>query len=199
MTANHMKTFHVLFVTGLLALTLRAAGIPSAETQIGSAVLAAPEDLRAGAAVLGYNDQGRLVTLRKGSNELVCLASDPKKEKFSVACYHRDLEPYMARGRELIAQGVTGKARNEVRWKEVTEGKLPFPRDPRTLYVLTGSGFDAASGKVTDPYLRWVIYMPYATPESTGLSTKPSPGAPWLMAPGTLGAHVMINPPKKKM
>ncbi len=194
-----MKKLHPLLLTGLLALKLGAAGVPSAQVQIASAVLAAPEDMRAGAAVLGYNEQGALVTLREGKNELICLASDPKKEKFSVACYHRDLEPYMARGRELLAQGVTGKARNEVRWKEVTEGKIPFPRDPRSLYVLTGSGFDPGTGKVLDSYLRWVIYMPYATPETTGLSTKPSDGAPWLMAPGTLGAHVMINPPKKKM
>ena len=32
--------------------------------------------------------------------------------------------------------------------------------------------------EVTDPYLRWVVYTPYATPESTGLSTTPGP-APW--------------------
>ena len=192
-----MKTSYLLFVAGLaLGRLCSAAEIPSPEAQIAAATLAAPEDLRAGAAVLGYNPQGALVKLREGKNELICLASDPKKEKFSAACYHRDLEPYMARGRELLAQGVTGHARNDVRWKEVTEGKLAFPRDPRGLYVLTGSGFDSATGKVKDAYLRWVIYMPYATPESTGLSTKASDNAPWLMAPGTLGAHVMINPKK---
>ena len=72
-----------------------------------------------------------------------------------------------------------------------------MPREPRTLYVLTGSGFDLSSGKVTDAYLRWVIYLPFATPESTGLSTKPGENAPWLMYPGTAGAHIMINPRKK--
>jgi hypothetical protein len=101
----------------------------------------------------------------------------------------------MARGRELLAQGVTGKARNDIRFKEVADGKLFLPREPRTLYVLTGKSVDA-SGKVADPYLRWVIYVPFATPESTGLSTKPSDGAPWLMAAGTMGAHIMINPRK---
>ena len=65
------------------------------------------------------------------------------------------------------------------------------------LYVLSGSGFDSASGKVADAYLRWVIYVPYATPESLGLSTKASDNAPWLMYPGTAGAHIMINPRKK--
>jgi hypothetical protein len=76
-------------------------------------------------------------------------------------------------------------------------GRWTMPREPRTLYVLTGTGFDAGAGKVTDAYLRWVIYVPFATPESTGLSTKPAENAPWLMYPGTAGAHIMINPSKK--
>lgn len=184
-------------VTVLLASTVVAAEIPSPEVQIAGAILAAPPELREGAAVLGYSPHGDLVRLREGKNELICLANDSSKSKFSVACYHRDLEPYMARGRELLAQKVTGQKRNDVRWKEVAEGKLSMPREPRTLYVLTGTGFDSSSGKVTDAYLRWVIYVPFATTETTGLSTKASDSAPWLMYPGTAGAHIMINPPKK--
>jgi hypothetical protein len=181
----------------LLASMAAAANVPPAEVQIAAAVLAAPADLREGAAVLGYNPQGELVKLREGKNELICLGNDPGKTTFSVACYHKDLEPYMARGRELAAQKLPGQKRNEIRWKEVADGKLSLPREPHTLYVLTGAGFDAGTGKVTDAYLRWVIYLPFATPESTGLSTEPSDGAPWLMYPGTAGAHIMINPPKK--
>jgi len=188
---------NALVLSLLTASILAAAEAPAPEVQIAAAVLAAPADLRDGAAVLGYNAQGDLVKLREGKNELICLASDPSKTAFSVACYHRELEPYMARGRELVAQKVTGQQRNDIRWKEVADGKLSMPREPRTLYVLTGTGYDASSGKVMDAYLRWVIYVPFATPESTGLSTKPSDNAPWLMSPGTVGAHIMINPPKK--
>jgi hypothetical protein len=188
---------NILYWTLVFSATLAAAEAPPRDTQIAAAILAAPAELREGAAVLGYNAKGDLVTLREGRNELICLASDPAKTAFSVACYHKELEPYMARGRELLAQKVTGQKRNDVRWKEVAEGKLSLPREPRTLYVLTGTGFDAATGKVADSYLRWVIYVPFATPESTGLSTKGSDGAPWLMSPGTAGAHIMINPPKK--
>lgn len=191
-----MKT-NIMCLTVFFASMLAAAEVPSPETQIAAAVLAAPGELREGAAVLGYNPKGELVTLREGKNELICLASDPAKSSFSVACYHRELEPYMARGRELLAQKVTGQRRNDVRWKEIADGKLSLPREPRTLYVLTGTGFDASSGKVTDSYLRWVIYVPFATPQSTGLSTKASDNAPWLMSAGTAGAHIMINPPKK--
>jgi len=187
----------MVFATVVCASMAMGADISSAQVQIGAAVLAAPAELRDGAAVLGYDAQGALVTLREGKNELICLATDPTKPTFSVACYHKDLEPFMARGRELLAQKVTGAKRNEVRFKEVEDGKLRMPREPRTLYVLTGKSYDAASGKVEDSYLRWVIYVPFATPESTGLSTKGSDSAPWLMSAGTAGAHIMINPPRK--
>jgi hypothetical protein len=101
----------------------------------------------------------------------------------------------MARGREL-AKTFKGKQRHEERWKEIDEGKVKMPKEPRALYVLTGTGYDAAKGQVTDSYLRYVVYTPYATTETTGLPTTAGPG-PWLMYPGTAGAHIMINPPKK--
>lgn len=171
---------------------------PSPDLQVAGAVLAAPEERRAGATVLGYDGKGALVALRKGSNELVCLADDPRAPGFSVACYHQDLEPYMARGRELRGQGVTNlRAINQARWKEVEGGSLKMPKEPRTLYVLTGKAFDPATG-VTDQYLRWVIYVPFATAEATGLATKPVENGPWLMDPGTPGAHIMITPARPK-
>ncbi len=187
----------MLFPMVVLASMAVAGEVPSPEVQISGAVLAAPEELRAGAAVLGYDAQGGRVMLRAGKNEMICLATDPTRTAFNVACYHKDLEPFMARGRELLAQKVTGAKRNEIRFKEIEDGKLPMPKAPRTLYVLTGKSYDPATGKVEDPYLRWVIYVPFATAESTGLSTKASEGAPWLMSPGTAGAHIMINPPKR--
>jgi hypothetical protein len=192
-----MKTKFVLPLLGLLSLGVASAlDVAPPADQIASALLAAPKERRAAATVLGYNAKGEVITLRKGTNDLICLADDPHDKSFSVACYHKDLEPFMARGRELAAQGVTGKQRHEMRAKEVQEGKVPMSREARMLYVLTGSGYDAAKGEVIDSYLRWVVYVPFATPESTGLSTTSGPG-PWLMYPGTAGAHIMINPPKK--
>lgn len=190
---NMTRVFPIVVFASMAA----AADVSSTQVQIAGAVLAAPAEMRAGAAVLGFDAQGGRVPIRAGRNELICLATDPTKSTFNVACYHKDLEPFMARGRELLAQKVTGARRNEIRFQEVADGKLPMPKEPRTLYVLTGAGYDAATGKVQDAYLRWVIYVPFATPESTGLSTKPSDSAPWLMASGTAGAHIMINPPKK--
>lgn len=188
--------FLLLILTTCSAIAQTA--VPSAEEQIAATILAAPEERRTGVGVLGYDAQGKLVTLRKGENELICLADKPGDERFSAACYHKDLEPFMARGRELEAQGIKGAERNEkYRWKEIKEGKLSMPKEPRMLYVLSGKGYDAASGKVIDGSVRWVIYVPFATAESTGLSTKSKRGEPWLMDAGTPGAHIMITPPAK--
>ena len=187
-----MKTAFCCLLVGVSTLLAKA---PLEADQIAAGVLAAPEERRAEAAVLGYDSEGKLVTLREGSNELICLADKPGDESFSVACYHKDLEPFMARGRELAAQGYEGKERHQIRWKDVDKGRVTMPREARVLYVLSGKGYDAAKGEVIEPYLRWVVYTAYATPESTGLPATPGPG-PWLMYPGTAGAHIMISPPK---
>ena len=167
---------------------------PSPEVQVAAADLAAPDAMRASATVLGWTNDGQVVTLRKGTGPLICLADDPRDEYWSVACYHRSLEPFMARGRELVRQGVTGKEREQARWNEIRDGKLNMPYGA-ILYVLGGKGYDPATGTVSEPHLRWVIYTPGATSASTGLPTKArGPGEPWLMFEGTPGAHIMISP-----
>jgi hypothetical protein len=179
------------------AAALASAVPPLAEQQIAAALLAAPEDRRDGAQVLGYGADGALTELRPGSNDLICLADRPGDDRFSVACYHASLEPFMRRGRELEAEGVTGEERMKRRYQEADAGTLAMPKSPATLHVLSGKGFDPASGKVIDGYLRWVVYTPWATPETTGLPLDPpSEGGPWLMFPGTAGAHIMISPPR---
>ena len=85
-----MRIFAVLPLTVLLCSSAEA---PSAEVQIAAAVLSAPEELRAGAAVLGYKPDGKLTTLREGKNQMVCLISDPAKPTFESACYHKISNP----------------------------------------------------------------------------------------------------------
>ncbi|MDP3072317.1 MAG: hypothetical protein Q8N18_18645 [Opitutaceae bacterium] len=179
----------------LLSSAVSAADIPSAEWQIKTAVLAAPKAERDAATVLGYDASGAVITLRKGSNKLICLADDPKQKGFNVSCYYHDLEPFMARGRELQAQGKKAAEITKIREEEVKAGKLKMP-DRSVLNVTTGQ-VNEATGEVTELYTRYVVYIPYATPETTGIPLAPlSPGGPWIMDPGTHRAHIMINPPK---
>jgi len=200
------RTILVTLATAVLAVpnagaqSQPAAGspvtAPSAEQQIAAAVLAAPADMRAGATVLGYSPNGHFTTLRQGSGALVCLGSDPKAERFHVACYQRSLEPFMARGRALRAHGVKGDRVDSVRFAEVRSGKLRMPRHPAVLYSLTGpaDSFDPATGTAPKAQPLFVVYVPFATGRSLGLSTTPVEGAPWIMHPGTPKAHIMFQP-----
>jgi len=170
-----------------------AAALPAA-AQIAGAVAPLPEGMRAGATVLGYGADGRRATLRRGTNGMICLADDPRTPNFHVACYHEGLEPFMARGRALRAQGTTGAGVDSVRFAEVAAGKLPMPRGGGALYSLTGpaGSFDPATGSVTGARPLHVLYLPNATEASTGMSATPAKSGPWLMNPGTPKAHVMF-------
>jgi hypothetical protein len=187
-----------LIVLGTLSLLSALAGAqaPSSEEQIAAAVLPLPNDLRERATVLGYAGDGKLSTLRAGNGAMICLATDPKANRFHVACYHKSLEPFMARGRELRAQGITGDRVDSVRFREAKEGKLKLPDAPALLYSLTGAkgAYDPATRTAATARPLFVVYMPYATSESTGLSAVPAQGTPWVMFPGTPKAHIMFVP-----
>ena len=195
-----MKTPLLTYI--LLSITVGALAqtptIPSADVQLKTAVMAAPADKQAGVAVYGYSDKNEFVLLRKGTNELVCLADDPAQKGLNVSCYHRDLEPFMQRGRALKKLGKTAKEILEIREQEAKAKTLMMPAHPSSLFVYTAKdeNYNPTTGEVKDGYLRYVVYIAYATAESTGLPLKPeAPGMPWIMDPGTHRAHIMINPP----
>lgn len=195
---NTLSLLVILFLmSGFLTSDLWAqTDIPTEEQQINAALSPAPESMQNDATVFGYNQDGELVTLREGSNELICLADDPATDRFHVACYHRDLEPFMKRGRELRAEGLSGDEMQETRRQEIEDGTLSVPEKPMSLYSLTGNpeAWDYSTHALRSARPLYVVYIPYATVESTGLSTSPvSDGAPWLMDPGTPWAHIMVG------
>lgn len=197
-----MKTVSLFIALGGLTpgAFAQTAPVPSADIQIKMALLAAPTEKRSGAAVYGYTAQNEFMLLRKGTNELVCLADDSRQKGLNVSCYHRDLEPFMERGRILKQEGKKPGEILAIREQEVKAKKLTMPDHPSTLFSYTAqeADYNATTGDVKDGYgyLRYVVYIPYATAESTGLPIKPeAPGMPWIMDPGTHRAHIMINPP----
>jgi hypothetical protein len=195
----------VVLVLGLTALAapLAAQGvaarpapvIPPAAQQIAAAVQPLPAPMRDSAAVLGYGADGRLVELRHGSGSMICLADDPKDDGFHVACYSATMEPFMARGRELRAQGANQNTVDSVRGAESRSGRIRMP-PLAMLYSLTGPGrvYNAATNTVTGARPLFVVYTPFATAESLGLTTIPQPGIPWMMHPGAPNAHIMFVP-----
>lgn len=162
----------------------------SQKQQISDAVLAIDEGDRENATVMAYDNNGEFKVVKTGTNSLICLADNPNKDGFSVACYHKDLDPFMARGRALSKEGKKRGEVEKIREEEAKSGKLKMPESASTLYVLSGETKEDAN-------LRWVVYIPWATAETTGLPIRPmSAGAPWIMFPGSYRAHIMITPPQ---
>jgi predicted unusual protein kinase regulating ubiquinone biosynthesis (AarF/ABC1/UbiB family) len=189
-----MSALALCFTVGSVALAQAApGGLPTSAQQIAAAVLPLPADLREGATVMGFRAKDKLEVLREGKNGMTCLALFVIRDDFHVACYHKGLEPFMARGRELRAQGVKGDKVDSARFAEVRSGKLKMPAYG-ALYSLSGKkeAWDAKTGKVTGASPLGVVYIPGATTESTGLSANPSSSGPWIMFPGTPKAHIMI-------
>jgi len=173
--------------------------IATDEALVATALMAAPKESREGCKVIGYNMAGEFVTFREGTNALICLVDDPKRDGFNAACYHKDLEPFMTRGRELRAEGKTEQEIFDIREAEMASGKLKItPGSTLNLYYGPNATYDPETSEVEGAQRRYVVYIPWATSESTGLPESPdNPSDPWIMNPGTHRAHIMLMPPHK--
>jgi len=191
-----MRITFIFLLSLFGAISTTEAQIPTQEQQIKAAVLAAPDQLRSDAKVMGYNQSGELITLKQGTNNIICISDDPSDEKFQVVCYHKSMDPYMARGRELRRQGVDNA--RQIREKEATDGTLKMPEQAAAFYSLNGGpdAYNYETGTLQEAKGLYVLYMPFATVESTGFPTSPPvSGGPWLMREGQPSAHVMMPLP----
>jgi hypothetical protein len=177
-----------------MAKTLKP--IDTDEALIATALMAAPKASRSGCKVIGYNMAGEFVTFREGDNEFVVIVDNPNQEGFNAACYHKDLEPFMARGRALKAEGKRTKEIFDIREAEMKAGLLKInPGSTLHVYYGPNSMYNPETSKVEGAQLRYVVYLPWATSESTGLPEVPvASNHPWIMNPGTHRAHIMISP-----
>lgn len=171
--------------------------ILTVDQQIAAALFAAPKEGRTDAKVYGYDSDNDLVILREGQGDFVCIADNPKKNGFQVVAYHNSLEPYMSRGRALESEGKNRQEKEKVRSSEAESGVLTMPSNPATLHIYYGENgyFNTETDSIENAKFRYVVYIPYATQKTTGLSLRPNEGNhPWLMFPGQYNAHIMITP-----
>ena len=166
----------------------------SVADQTSAAVTPLPEASRDGATVLGYRGE-TLEVIREGTNDFICLADAPGNETFQVACYHKNLDPFMARGRALRAEGKTTGEIRATRAAEIEAGTLGIP-DRAMLMQLFGQ-IDEATGVPDSVTPLHVMYLPFATAEDTGLPIRPGAG-PWLMEAGGYRAHMMLSGTPRK-
>ena len=189
------QVLRIALALGAVApLAAQSAPAPSTEAQVAAAVLALPEEFRAGATVLSVA-QFPATVLRQGTGAMICLADNPSEPRFHVACYHKDLEPFMLRGRALRSRGVSADSVNVIRNADVEAGRIPMPKQGALWQLFAApDSMDWATNTPRSARSLYVVYMPGATTESTGIPATAPQGVPWLMFPGTPRAHIMFVP-----
>jgi hypothetical protein len=173
----------------LMPLTASPARAQMPDPRIAEALKPLPDDLKAGATVVAYDKAtGARQVLRAGTNQIEC---QPKADDGFVRCYNKVLAPRRDMEAKLHAQKKTDKEVSDAIAAAMKDGTLkPAP-------------FGTISYRYSDDPQRikllWVISVPNATPESLGVSTTSQRdaalaghGMPWMMLPGTPGAHIMI-------
>jgi hypothetical protein len=160
-----------------------------AKDEITQATLPLPEDLRAGATVYKYDAAtGARQVLRKGTNQVECM---PRGADGFTWCYSTQTSARRDYAAKLRAQKMDEKAIQVAVADATKKGELPEQPFGVMTYRLYG--------KRDRIQLLWVLSVPNATPESIGVTTASARedalelrGTPWLMLPGTPGAHIMI-------
>ena len=188
---------NVMLAAAMIVLSAPATmGQTSSEArQIAEAVQILPEDLRAGATVVTYDASGTRKVLRQGTNFLEC---QPRMADGFSRCYSKALAPRRDLEAKLRAEKKSDEEIQKAVAAAVQAGTLPQPAKGMMSY----RDYD----KRDRIQHLWVMSLPNATPESVGVSTASQrdaalegKGLPWMMLPGTPGAHIMIpiNPPAK--
>lgn len=158
------------------------------QLEIDRAVLPLPDVERASATVMIVEDD-EARTVHEGEGAFICIADTPGDDRFHASCYHKTLEPYMTRGRELRAGGMTQRESIEKRAEEISDGILEMPEYGMLHQLFAGGDSD---DEVASAQHLTVIYVPFATSENLGLPTGRSSG-PWMMFSGLGTAHIMIS------
>jgi hypothetical protein len=160
------------------------------EQKIAEAVAPLPADLQADATVYTYDpDTGDRITLRQGSNQVECQPPNPASEQTicqsTRGASGRDLSA------KLRAEGRSGQEVQAAMAAARERGEVAAPGFGEMMYLVRHNDRQIK--------LLWVMITPGATPESIGVSTESQrnnalagQGRPWLMRPGTPGAHIMI-------
>jgi hypothetical protein len=190
--------FESAFIALLMAPAAVVTGqtvVPSPADQIAAAVLPLPTSMQAGAGVRGYSPSMKMVTLRAGTNSMMCTADRPGDEFFDVRCYDRAFLAAIDQWRELAAGGLDS-ATAELRFADqVRTGAIRLPAHPTAGYRMLGpiGGYDPRTGAVTEAIEKWQsIHFPYRTAAELGLPVVEEGTMPFVMASGTWWAHVMI-------
>ena len=173
-----------LFVLGVMMISIGALA-QEPDAAIDKALLAAPAQMRDGAAVIKWKADFTYDTLRKGTNRLVCYdrSGQPEHQPFMVECTSLGNLKRAAQNLKFEAVGDTSKTQALLDAAE-KDGTRVKPEYGSVWYHFMGPDQEHAHPHMT-------IAVPGATTQSTGLPDNNKQGGVWIMNAGTSTAHLM--------
>jgi hypothetical protein len=178
-----MKRIAVFVLGVMVGSTITLAQTP--DVAVETALLAAPANLREGAAVIKWKPDYTYDTLRKGTNRLVCYdrTGFPEQQPFSIECTSIANLDRVAQNLKFEAVGdkIKTQAMLDAAEKDGTRVK---PEYGSVWYHILGADREHARAHMT-------IAVPGATTQSIGLPDNNKQGTVWIMNAGTTTAHLM--------
>ena len=177
---------HVVLVVLSLGGLAVASGYAQPAEIIERALAAAPNRAREGAAVIQWNPDHTYVTLKEGTNRLVCYdrSGEPGRQPFAVQCTSVGNLDRVAQNRRFEAESENGQAMQVMLDAAEADGTRVKPEYGSVWISMNGP--DQASARI-----HTTIAVPGATTASTGLPDNRGEGGAWIMAAGTTTAHIM--------
>lgn len=177
----HVRWLSSLSFLSVAMVSALAGQAPQRDALIASALSAAPKQIAEHATVMGPGADGKMATLRPGTNGWTCFPDNPNTPGGDPMC--------------ADAEGM--------KWAQawMSHAAKPGNTAPGVIYMLVG-GTDASN---TDPFAtkpapgadwvktgpHWMIMWPF-DPATTGFSAKPKSTGTYIMFPNTPWAHLMI-------
>ena len=146
----------------------------SDEQMITSAMSAAPRKVAQRATIVAMGADGKMRTLRKGSNGFTCAVERERVETMEPECYDREGSGTTFQVRKFVEQQRAAGVSEEKIEKAVAAGyktgRFKAPTKPGIVYMMSDSNhvFDPDSKKVIHFPGHLMFYAPYATAETVG-------------------------------
>ena len=187
----------MLMLAALLAAQLDSITTVDASTpeavQVALAESAGPVGREAAIYVIGPKGYRKV---REGRNGFTCLISRERRDTLEPECFDAEGTATVVPVRLFVEAERAAGAADETIAKRVNEGyasgRFIAPRKPGIVYMLSAHNY------VFDPERKQIIhfpghlmfYAPYATEKEVGTG----PGAPYIVAPGTPHALMIVVP-----
>lgn len=184
----------VLLVAQIEAIRSIDASTP-VPVQIAIAESAAPREVSGEAAVYVLGPHGYR-KVRESRNGFTCLISREHRDTLEPECFDAEGTATVIPARLFVEQRRAEGAQDAVIDRELEsayrDGRFVAPRKPGIVYMLSPHNyvFDPDQKTVVHVSGHLMFYAPYATAKDVGSGT----GAPYIVAPGTPHALMIVVP-----